>query len=165
MNILKKTATSLLLLSISAGAVAQDTCPVTGSKDERIAYLSKHLNALRDRSEASKKEQEQRLGLIRAELKMEGKWSARIGKQWSDSVQSTPEFKAHQSSIERHLERYDESLDGAFANADKNPQASCSHIDTTIASMQAVQAETRKQFAMMTAAMSALHDTASGDAR
>lgn len=143
---------ALLLLSASFATAAQGTCPAAGSEKDRMAYLTSSLDALKVDSDEQKKEQEEWLDLIRAKLKLEGKWSAQIGRSWSQQTMSDPGFVEHQESIERHLKQYDASLLNAFAD----PHAPCSHIEATISALQEVQSETRLQYKIMTDAMLAL---------
>ena len=157
----KKIAVALLLLSASFTAVADDACPATGSEKDRVAYLTSRLDALKAESDAKKKEQEEWLELIRAKLKLDGKWSENVGKTWSRETMSDTGFVEHQSNIARHLKQYDASLLSALSD----PQAPCSQIEATISSLQAVQAETLMQYKIMTDSMLALSGLPFGNDR
>ena len=152
-------ATVVLFSASTFQAFGQEACPANGTSDQRTSFLKASMTALQVKSDASKKKQEEWLTQTRAELKLAGKWSAKIGKAWSKEVESDTAFQAHQTNIERLLKDSDTYLLAALGD----PELPCSKIELFLSTFAEVQAETGRQFEIMNNAMQARRNLPTAD--
>jgi hypothetical protein len=157
--ILVLAAFFILVMVPTSRALGQEACPVSGTPEQRTSFLETNMGAMRVKSDAAKAQQQEWMTQIRAELKLAGKWSAKIGKAWNKEIESDPAFQAHQKNIERLLK----DSDALLLTALSDPYLPCNKIEMFLSIFAEVQVETNRQFEIMNKAMLARRELPSSD--